>query len=307
MLEWILSLIGMGKSAKKRKRRLEKLRRQQEKLENMAIENDFVVKDNSDCVAYVYSLQDPEYQVVKGLLEQAGWKETFKEFKTLEDVKPIVTNESYYAWDEMWVGAKNDTSNFPVPTEDDYGFDKGAIKDLEERGHDADAIWLLLKSHYEPVVGFAVACVNANVKKGNISEYTIIMSYKKILKEKKTKEILSPFKPGDIIAADGSKTMKTRYEYPFLFVYGGNNEMAIDYNREWKRYDGTPGNVDFKNGLDVDPEGWKITWNCIDLASLRAATEDEAKELQEAIDKTGLTKYSTECKVWYKSSQSQTS
>lgn len=242
------------------------------------------LRDNSEKVAYFYKLDDPEYATVKDILSKGGWYNTFLEIATLDDVKEIVSDKDYYAWDEMWIGAKNDTSKFPVPSEDDYGFDKAVIKELESQNLDKQAIWDKLKEHYEPVVGYAYTCVNANPKTGNTGEYEVIMGYKKGLKKERDDEFFKTLKPGDYISALICDSMKGNYPDRFIFIYAGEGEFALDYNRSWKKDTSS----EFKEGIDMDPEGWRITWGCIDRASVRKAELEEIVEVNEAIEKAGL-------------------
>lgn len=247
------------------------------------------LKDNSKKVAYLYKLDDPEYLELKGILEKGGWISTFIEVPTLKEVREIVEEKDYYAWDEMWIGAKNDTSKFPVPIEDDYGFDKAEVESLKSQGKTTDEIWEALKVHYEPVIGYAYSCVNSETKAGSVGEYEAIKEFKKAKKKAKDNELFESLRlsSGDIVSAYICESMRDRYPERFLFIYSGvEGEFITDYNREWKN-DLSP---DFREGIDLDPEGWRITWGCIDRSTARLATESEVNEFNDAIKKAGLVK-----------------
>ena len=299
-MSWLVDLIenfmGRKKHKKHNKFKTQSTVVMMHKLKEQ--EEDFI-RDNSGKMAFLYKLDDPKYKELSDILIREGYFQTFTEVKSLEDVKRIVTDKDYYAWDEMWIGCSSNTESFPVPKEDVYGFDRsGILKDPSLKVLDEGVLWEVCKYNYTPVVGYAYACVNANKKKGSVEEFDIIQNFRnpkvfhlptRIVVAEKEKEL----KPGICYSADpDSKVfLNNQFKSRFIFLYGGGNgehRIAMVYSDDYLDFRGISTNIN-EYGLDLDPDGRQVTWDhFIDKDSVTEATPEEIGKFNTALKKSGL-------------------
>lgn len=298
-MSWLEDLVRniMGRKKKNKKRKNQStvvttMYKQKEQKED-------VIKDNSGKMAFLYKLDDPKYKELSDILLKKGYFQTFTEIKTLEDVRRIVTEKDYYAWDEMWIGCSSNTESFPTPKEDVYGFDRSGInKDPSLKALEDSVIWEVCKYNYEPVVGYAYACVNANKKKGSVEEFDIIQNFRnpkvfhlptRVVMTAEEKDL----KPGICYSADPDERvfLNGQFKSKFIFLYGGGESecrIAAVYSDDYLDFCGISSNIN-EYGLDLDPDGRQVTWDYfIDKSSVTKASPEEINKLNSALRKSGL-------------------
>lgn len=227
--------------------------------------------------AFFMKIDDPDYMELQSWISRSGLKNPFKEFATLEDVKTHVEDPNYFNWEELWEDADNNVDSFPVPEEDPYGYGKDEIAELKKENLNGDEIWEKLKHFYMPLVGTSFACIDTDD-----DIFLVIERYREMLENIQEKNFLKTLRNGDYISCNISGLSERT-----IMIYDGDGRFCMSYNRGWKDLEKShPG--EYKNGLDLIPDSWRLTWKLVDKKTIRPANNDEITEINKAMLDSGL-------------------
>ena len=217
-------------------------------------------------------------------------------FRTLDDVKKLVTGENYFGWEEEFYEWTQGTPKERVePVADIYGMD---MKERLEKykntsGLSWDEIWERFKYLYEPVLGVAMAKLNNNKSEGPTDEIEAVYEYLSILREEKRKKYLERFEPGSVLKAEWeNKVDKEMYGEEFMitiFYIGKRGIPVLAYNPIWKRFDedGCEAVGRYKNGFNLEKDMSSFYfWRCKDH---RPVSEEEKTKFLKAAEEAGFT------------------